>query len=139
MNELSTLRLYMMRGLYFLISVGMGSIIWPLMFSHGEWSVMHSVANSFLAALTLLCLLGIRYPVQMLPLLIFEFTWKTIWILAIALPAWLGNAMSPEMRQTAFECLLGVIICPIVIPWGYVWANFVKKPGDRWTPLRTTS
>ena len=26
----------------------------------------------------------------------------------------------------------GVILMPIVIPWGYVWRHYVKAPGDRW-------
>lgn len=26
---------------------------------------------------------------------------------------------------------MGVIV-PVVIPWSYVFANYVKKPGDRW-------
>lgn len=28
---------------------------------------------------------------------------------------------------------LGVALDLIVIPWGYVFANYVRKPGDRWT------
>jgi len=29
-------------------------------------------------------------------------------------------------------CLMGIVLCPIVIPWPYVLANYVKKPGDKW-------
>jgi len=25
------------------------------------------------------------------------------------------------------------IIVPLILPWRYVFANYVKKPGDRWT------
>ena len=24
---------------------------------------------------------------------------------------------------------MGIVLCPIVIPWPYVWANYGKKPG----------
>jgi len=71
-EELSTFRLYLMRGLYLLITVGLGSIIWPLMFHHKPWDLMHSVAMALLAALSALMALGIRYPVKMLPLLFCE-------------------------------------------------------------------
>ena len=26
----------------------------------------------------------------------------------------------------------GVVLMPLVIPWGYVWRHYVKAPGDRW-------
>jgi hypothetical protein len=88
-----------------------------------------------LAALTLLCLLGVRYPLQMLPLLLFELAWKTTWIVAIAFPLWTSNNLDPVTMGTVVDCMVGVVLCPLVIPWRYVWVNYVKKPSDRWTPL----
>ena len=130
--EVSTARLYAMRALYLIITVGMGSIIWPLMFRHGPWGVMHSVANSMLAALTLCTLLGVRYPLQMLPLLLFELAWKTIWLLMIALPLWMSGQLSAEAMSTVRDCIPGVVLVPLVLPWGYVWRHYVIMRGDRW-------
>jgi hypothetical protein len=39
---------------------------------------MRGVVRSVLAAVSLLAVLGIRYPLKMLPLLFFELVWKTI-------------------------------------------------------------
>jgi hypothetical protein len=64
--------------------------------------------------------------------MLFEFAWKTIFMLAIVLPLWRTGQLDAANRETAIECLLGVVLCPIVIPWGYVWRNFVTRPGDRW-------
>jgi hypothetical protein len=33
--------------------------------------------------------------------------------------------------ETVKACLMAVVI-PFIIPWHYVLANYVKKPGDRW-------
>lgn len=132
MTEVSTFRLYLMRGLYALIAVGLGSMIWPLMFHHKQWDVMHSVANSLLAALSALMLLGIRYPLKMLPLLLFELFWKAIWLVAIAVPLWYAHQLDAETMETVKACLWGVVLVPLVVPWPYVLANYVKKPGDRW-------
>jgi hypothetical protein len=45
-KEVSTFRLNLMRSLYLLICVGLGSEIWPLMFHHKPWDLMHGVACS---------------------------------------------------------------------------------------------
>ncbi|KAB2879379.1 hypothetical protein F9K33_09700 [bacterium] len=91
----------------------------------------HGVGSSLLFAMALLAALGIRYPLQMLPLLFFELVWKTIWLTGVALPLWLGDQLSAETAASAKECLM-VVIIPFVIPWRYVIANYVKRPGDRW-------
>jgi hypothetical protein len=124
--------LYLLRAMYAIICVGLGSMIWPLMFNHRPWTVMHGVACSLLAALSAMAAIGVRYPLQMLPLLLFELLWKTIWLVALALPLWRAGHIDPETMETVRACLMGVILCPLVIPWPYVYANYVKKSGDRW-------
>jgi len=133
MTEVSTLRLYLMRGLYLLIAVGLGSMIWPGIIHHAKpWTHMQGVANALLAALSALALVGVRYPLQMLPLLLFELLWKTIWVLAVGLPLYSTNQLDANTAETMKACLMGVVLCPLVIPWRYVVANYFKKPGDRW-------
>ena len=132
MADLSLFRLYLLRAMYLLIAVGLGSEIWPLMFHHRPWELMHGVACSLLAALSAIVVLGARYPVQMLPLLLFELLWKSIWLLAIALPLWLAHRIDADTADTVFACLMGVVLVPIVVPWPYVYVNYVRKPGDLW-------
>jgi len=42
------------------------------------------------------------------------------------------NQLNADAMETFKECLMGVIIVPLVIPWGYVLRNYVLKRGDRW-------
>ncbi len=93
---------------------------------------MDSVVSSLLAAVSILAALGIRYPLQMLPVLLFELAWKSVWLMAFALPLWNAGQIDAETWETVYACLMGIVIFPIVIPWHYVLANYVKKPGDRW-------
>jgi hypothetical protein len=79
-----------------------------------------------------LCLLGLRYPRQMLPLLLFEMAWKLIWMLSFGLPQWSSGQQPPTFAEDFFNIGFGVIIMPFVIPWGYVWRNYVRAAGDRW-------
>ena len=132
MNEVSLVRLYALRATYLLIVVGLGTEIWPGIIHHEKpWGLMQGVVNCVLAAVSLLALLGLRYPLQMLPLLFFEMVWKSIWLIVVALPLWSAQKMDANTWETAVACLMGVIF-PIVIPWTYVFANYFKKPGDRW-------
>lgn len=125
-------RLYALRAVYLLVAVLMGSQIWPLVFHHRPWELMHGVAVAMLAAVTALCLLGLRYPLKMLPLLFVETAWKAIWLLSVALPIWRsGQAFDAGTAETVKACLMGIIF-PIVIPWHYVWTNYVTQSGDRW-------
>jgi hypothetical protein len=101
------------------------------MVHHGPWTLWHGVGDSVLTAISVLAILGLRYPLKMLPLLFFELTWKSIWLIAIALPLWMAHQIDADTADTIQACLMGVIFL-IVIPWRYVFANYVRQPGDRW-------
>jgi hypothetical protein len=124
-------RIYVLRFFFAVLAFGQGSIQLPLFFHHAHWTLNTGVAHSFLLALAVLSLVGIRYPLQMLPLLIYEVLWKLIWLIGIALPLWLGNQFDADTRSSFLEIAPIVVIIPF-IPWGYVFANYLRKPGDRW-------
>lgn len=132
MSEVSVLRLYLLRAMYLLIAVGLGFTIWPGILVPGDVSHMGSVVRSLLGALALMCLWGLRYPVKMLPILLFEFLWKVIWVAAFGIGPWLSGELDPARQETLFECLMGVIVVPIAVPWGYVVRQYIRAPGDRW-------
>ena len=142
MNEVTTFRLYLMRATYLLIAVGLGITIWPGLIRHAiAGEPLHGAAGSMLAAVSILAVVGVRYPLQMLPLLLFELLWKAIWLTAVALPLWSVNQIDAATSESITACLMGIVIFPFVIPWPYVLANYVKKPADRWsvTPTRRTA
>ncbi|HTV93911.1 MAG TPA: hypothetical protein VMG98_14475 [Verrucomicrobiae bacterium] len=131
--ELPLYRLYVLRLSYALVGVGQGLKTWPAILHHtNPWDFWHGVGASFFGALTLLALLGIRYPVRMMPLLMFEFAWKLIWVLAAYLPPYLARSVDPVLADNFISIFLGVVIVPLVLPWGYVWKNYVLAPSDRW-------
>jgi hypothetical protein len=68
----------------------------------------------------------------MLPLLFFELVWKLIWILAFGLPLWSDDQLDPATSQTMFDCLFGIVLVPLVLPWRYVFTHYVRVPGERW-------
>lgn len=133
MPSVSLFRLYLLRATYLLIAVGLFFDQWlPLLRHPDTWGHMRGVVAALLCAVSLLSVLGLRYPLAMLPLLLFELAWKIIWMVGIALPLWRGKGLDANFADTAFACGFALVIFPLVMPWRYVWANYVKKGGDRW-------
>ena len=128
-DEVSLVRLYVLRAMYLLLVVGLGAMIVPEILSHEPAS--RGVIPSLLGAVWLLAFLGLRYPLAMLPLLLFEFAWKLIWMLAYGLPQWSSGQQPPTFAEDFFNIATGAILL-LVIPWGYVWRHYVTRPGARW-------
>jgi hypothetical protein len=129
-DTVTLVRLYVLRATYLLLVVGIGAMILPPLISHELTA--RGVIPSLIGGVGLLALLGLRYPLQMLPLLLFEFAWKTIWLFGFGLPQWSAGQLPPTFAEDVFNIGFGVILMPLVIPWGYVWRHYVKAAGDRW-------
>lgn len=130
--NVSLFRLYLLRAMYAVLALSEGSIQLPLFLHHGHWTEAAGVAHCFLLALALLSVVGVRYPLQMLPLLIYEFLWKSIWLAGIALPLWLADQVDADTRKACFEIAPVIVLIPM-IPWRYIFQNYISRPGDRWT------
>jgi len=130
-QDVSLIRLYVLRALYLFIVIGLGTQIVPDVFNPGRhWSLLEGIVSCVLASFWLLCLLGIRYPLQMLPVLFWELLWKTLWLGIVALPQWLAGHIDPAIVPNIFACAF-VVLVYVALPWRYVFEHYVKAPGDR--------
>jgi hypothetical protein len=112
--------------------VGLAIVKWPVLIQNApSLPVMEGVVACLLTAMSLLAFLGLRYPVRMLPILLFEVTWKVIWIAAVAIPHLVADHMNAATHEVLFSCSFVVIILA-VIPWRYAWRRYVRTPGDAW-------
>ncbi|HVF61845.1 MAG TPA: hypothetical protein VNJ70_18715 [Thermoanaerobaculia bacterium] len=128
-EDTSTFRLYLLRLLYLLNFVGLGLQVWPAIINHeGLWDPVRGVAFCFWAALSVLSGLGLRYPLKMLPLLFLQLLYKVIWLIVV----WLPLRSAGQSTGLTKSMVIGLVAHLIVIPWPYVWANYVAKRGDRW-------
>src|SRR3954453_8187954 len=75
-SEVSLARLYVLRAMYLLLVIGGGIVFLPQLIGHEPTA--RGVIPSMLGALWALACFGLRYPLQMLPILLFELVWKTI-------------------------------------------------------------
>jgi hypothetical protein len=129
-QEVSLARIYVLRATYLLLVIGLGGMIVPDVVSHPV--ISRGVIPSLLGAVWVLAFVGLKYPLEMLPLLMFEFAWKSIWMVAYGLPQWSAGQLPPTFAEDSFNIGLGVILMPLVIPWGYVYRHYVKQSGARW-------
>ncbi|MDE2560909.1 MAG: hypothetical protein KGL48_01560 [Sphingomonadales bacterium] len=126
-------RINAMRILFLLMALVMGSFVWSqLLFESADWPAVRGLAKSMLAALAMLSLLGVRYPLAMLPLMLFEIAWKTIWLVLIALRAWLAGRWTADIEALFGECI-GIVVAYFIVPWRHAFARFVLAPME---PLR---
>ena len=132
MSDVSLFRLYALRAMYAFTAVGLALARWPAIVDPPP-GISHpaTVVAMFLGALSLLAVLGVRYPLKMLPLLFFELLWKVMWVVAWGIPLWSTQQLGPDSEQTLISNLVGVVLVPLAIPWGYVFQQYVKAPGDR--------
>lgn len=132
-NDVPLWRLNLLRAFYLLVTVGLAINFGPALFNHTDlWAQRKGETAGLLSGLAILCVWGLRYPLQMLPLLIFELIWKSVWLLAIAYPMWRAGTMTPGVTGTAEACLAGVVLTPLVLPWRYIAHHYFRKPGERW-------
>jgi hypothetical protein len=136
MSEVSTFRLYLLRAMYVFTVGGLAIEKLPALLHPATLSPGDSVILSVLGATALLAVVGIRYPLKMLPVLFFELVWKAIWILVFGLPLLLSGGLDPNVSfggtETLIACLVGVVLVPLAMPWGYVLKHYLKVPGARW-------
>jgi hypothetical protein len=136
MTEVPLWRLNALRAGYLLLVAGLGAVVWPGIIHHDRpWELMRGVVHCMLAALSALAILGLRYPLRMLPLLFFELAWKSIWLIVVARPLWSAHRMDADTMETAMECLMAVVFVA-VIPWRYAISMYLATGADRWLPAK---
>lgn len=135
MSDVSMVRLTLLRLLYALNVIGLGVTVWPaLLAPEKPIAPMSGVAFALWGTLSTLSLLGLRSPLRMLPVLLVQFCYKTIWLLTIALPIWSSGAALPGLfGAMAAGWMAGLLI----IPWPYVSTHYLRAAAEPWKiPLK---
>ena len=137
-HGLSLRRLNTMRLGYAVMGLGLAATKWPQLIGRSEsWPLYEGVSTYLLVAMGLLALLGLRYPVKMLPIMLFESLWKLMWLGVVAVPLWMGDGMNPATSKVA-GAVLWVVIVIAVTPWSYVVSEYIKREGNPWRSNSST-
>jgi hypothetical protein len=122
---LSPTRLHLLRAGYLLVGVGLAVVKWPLLPDAHRLPLHEGVVLCLLTAMSLLALLGLRHPVTLLPLLVFETLWKLLWLGLVALPRAASGRLDAATTETLVSCSLVVVVIAVV-PWRYLWRSHLR-------------
>jgi hypothetical protein len=130
-GQLSVRQLNLLRVGYLVMVLGLAVIKWPLLFHHEPWSLAEGTKECLLIAMSFLALLGLRHPQRMLPILLFEVTWKLLWLGIVARPLWSDGELEGATRSQT-GAILWVVVIIAVIPWRHVLTRYVTAPSEPW-------
>src|SRR5438067_12511090 len=129
-SEVSLARLYVLRAMYLLLVIGGGIQFLPQLIGHDPTA--RGVIPSMLGAMWVLACFGLRYPLQMLPILLFELLWKTIWLIDYGLPQRMAGVNTAQFTEDFKSIAFFPLLVIAIIPWGYVFRRYLKAPGAHW-------
>ncbi len=118
-RPLGVFRLTALRGAYLLVGVGIAIVKWPLLAQAHQKPLYEGVTLCLLTSISLLALLGVRYPLRLLPVLLIEILWKLLWLGLVALPLALEGSLDSETRRVLFSF---IFLVPVIaaVPWTHV-------------------
>lgn len=116
-------RLNLLRFGYLFMGAGLVIVKWPLLPRAHELPPYEGVTLCLLTAMSLLAFLGLRYPMKLLPILLFEILWKVIWLGLVAVPRALAGNLDAATREILVNCTFVVVIIAVV-PWPEVWRRY---------------
>lgn len=124
-------RIWTLRFLFTLIAVILGWQQWSSILegTASDWPAWKGLGRSMLAILSVLALLGIFQPLKLLIVMVYEMAWKTLWLLIVALPIYLDGREMPTIMDVTLNAS-GMVLLLVVIPWRYVWWQWVVQPVD---------
>lgn len=140
MTDPSVFRLNLLRAYYALMALGSFAVFWPDLVTHSpQWGIDNGAQYALLSALAPMALLGLRYPLRFLPLVIYEFLWKLLWFVFVAAPLYSAGQMNEGVWSNVFACSIAIVLTPIVMPWRYFWHTYATARAEPWRGTATAT
>lgn len=123
------INIYLLRLFYFLMAFFVATDSWKTIITHeGPWDRFRAMSLCVWAAYATLAVFGLFHPLRWLPIMIFMIFYKSLWLLVVAYPLWRANELAGSPAAEMTGAFLGVPLVIIVVPWKYVFENYVYKP-----------
>ena len=123
------INIYLLRLLYFLMIVFVARDSWTTILTHqGPWDHMKALAFCVWAAYSTLSILGLINPLKMLPIVMFEILYKSIWLIIVAYPLWRAHQLVGSPAEQMTYAFLWLPLPLIAMPWAYLFRTYFSFP-----------
>lgn len=69
--------------------------------------------------------IGVLRPLKMLPIILLEIVYKTIWLMVVAYPLWKTNTLAGSPAEGLATVFIFVAIPVVIMPWGYFFRTYI--------------
>jgi hypothetical protein len=122
-EEISRLRLTLVRAAFLIAAIAGCVFVLPGVIRPDP--AARGMLESMIAGLWVCAFLGLRYPLRMLPILLFAFVSATVWLIDYGLPR-------GQFGSDALAIGGAAVVIALATPWGHVWRRYVREPAERW-------
>ncbi len=99
---------------------------WAHIIHHtGPWDPANSAAWFMWASCAFIAVIGIRRPLKMLPIVLFEIIYKTAWLIVVAYPLYQRNELTGTPTEVMADNFMLVILPIVAMPWRYFFRTYI--------------
>lgn len=120
------INVWLLRALYLLMATLLALDVWSYVFAHqGAWTNQEAMAWTVWGGFSTLAILGVFHPLRMIPILLLEIFYKTLWLMLVAWPLWHAGKLAGSPAEQMTYVFIPVVIVYLIMPWGYVFRTYV--------------
>ena len=120
------INIYLLRLLFVLVFLFVGYDSWTSILHHkGAWDHVRAAALCMWASYSLLSIIGVFYPLKMIPFVMFEILYKIVWLIIVAYPLWAAHRLAGSPAEEMTYAFLWVVLPIVAMPWRYAFNAYV--------------
>lgn len=120
------IQVYVLKLFFGLMFFMAGKDAWTELITYqGTWDNEIAIAWCAMAAYTALSGLGIFHTLRMLPIMLFMFLYKGLWLGFVAYPMWKAGTLAGS-DTAEWAAIFMIMIIPFAFtPWSYVFKTYI--------------
>lgn len=124
-------QIYVMKLFFLLMFLFAAKDAWVELFTSPKaWNPEIAIAWCAIAAYTTLAGLGVIHTLKMLPIMLFMYFYKGLWLCFVAYPLWKAGQLSGTEAEDWAQIFMLIVIPIIFTPWAYVFKTYILGKDD---------